>query len=77
METVNDRLDTLERFQRLHAQSIAFCDESITVNKKATAEIATDFEKYKQYITTIHKKIDSYVNERLSFLFRFFNGPSC
>ena len=29
-ETINDRLDTIERHQRLHAQSIAFADAAIS-----------------------------------------------
>ena len=68
IEGITDRLDTIERFQRLHAQSLAFCDEGITGNRKLMSEMDADITKYKEYITYIHQKIDKYVNEQFRCL---------
>lgn len=64
VDGINDRLDTLERFQQLHAQSIAFCDQSVTGNRNAIKMISQDFEKYKQFITITHGFIDRFVNDK-------------
>ena len=68
IETINDRLDTLERYQRLHAQSLAYCDEGITNNRKAITATDDDIATYKKFIAGIHGTIDRYVNEQLSLL---------
>ena len=66
IEGIIDRLDTLERYQRLHAQSIAFCDESITGNRTAITTLSQDVERYKEFITLTHKHIDKFVNNKHS-----------
>ena len=68
LENVNDRLDTLERTGRLHAQTLAHTDEEITNQRAGIRGMSNDFEAYKEFITTIHKKIDSHLTNRTDTL---------
>lgn len=48
LEVLNDRLDTLERLTRMHGQSIAAVDESLTNHRAQSRAFGDDVEKYKQ-----------------------------
>ena len=63
-ESISDRLDTIERHQRLHAQSIAFADAAISDVVKKVYEMDTDIGAYKGYITETHQLIDSEMTSR-------------
>ena len=63
-ETINDRLDTIERHQRLHAQSIAFADAAISDVAKKVCDMDADICAYKRYITETHQLIDSEMTSR-------------
>ena len=60
-EDVHDRLDALERIQRLHATSITHADQAISENRAAINTLDTDISAYKIFITKTHKVIDEYV----------------
>ena len=60
-EDVHDRLDALERLQRLHATSITHADQAISENRAAINVLDTDISAYKLFITKTHKVIDEYV----------------
>ena len=60
-EDVHDRLDALERLQRLHATSITHADQAISENRAAINVLDTDISAYKLFITKTHKIIDDYV----------------
>ena len=60
-EDVHDRLDALERLQRLHATSITHADQAISENRAAINVLDTDISAYKLFITNTHKVIDEYV----------------
>ena len=60
-EDVHDRLDALERLQRLHATSITHADQAISENRAAINVLDTDISAYKVFITNTHKVIDEYV----------------
>jgi hypothetical protein len=63
-ETINDRLDTIERHQRLHAQSIAFADAAISDVAKKVCDMDADICAYKRYITETHQLIDAEMTSR-------------
>ena len=56
---IYDRLDTVERYSRLHAGHIASSDAKISA-------MADDLEKYKEHITSTHKVIDTWIKERFA-----------
>ena len=60
---IHDRIDALERLQRLHAQSITHADEAITANRGAIHHMDVDISKYKLFITETHGTIDKYVEQ--------------
>ena len=61
---INDRLDTIERHQRLHAQSIAYADAAISDTAKNVHDIDADLSNYKRFITETHGLIDSEMTAR-------------
>ena len=60
---IHDRIDALERLQRLHAQSITHADEAITANRCAINHMDSDILAYKRFITETHGTIDKYVEQ--------------
>lgn len=60
---IHDRIDALERLQRLHAQSITHADEAITANRGAINLMDQDISKYKLFIAETHGTIDGYVKQ--------------
>ena len=60
---IHDRIDALERLQRLHAQSITHADEAITANRGAINHLDKDISAYKIFITETHGRIDQYVEQ--------------
>ena len=61
---IDGRLDTIERHQRLHAQSIAYADAAISDTAKKVHDIDTDIANYKSFITDTHGLIDSEMTAR-------------
>ena len=61
VETIHDRLDTLERHQHLHAQSIAHAYEEASTHRAHSKVMHDDFEAYKKFITGTHVNIDACV----------------
>ena len=66
LETVQDRVETLERLTRLHAQSIAHQDQEHKKMHGKVSEFYNDFEAYKKFVTDTHKHIDLYVTENFN-----------
>ena len=66
IEGIYDRLDTLERYSRLHAQTIAATDEAVNGNRARLVDMSNDFDAYKVFITSTHKTIDSYLDKRFN-----------
>ena len=64
LEHIHDRLDTLERLTRLHAQTIAHADEMAVETRSAVVATDKDISMYKNHITSMHQTIDRYVTER-------------
>ena len=65
---VCDRLDTVERVQRLHAQSIAHGDEVTTSVGRKLRETINDIDAYKKFMTDTHKVIDNFIEERTQLM---------
>ena len=66
LEVLNDRLDTLERLTRMHGQSIAAVDESLTNHRAQSRAFGDDVEKYKQFITGTHVRIDQHITKQVA-----------
>ena len=49
---LEDRMGTVERYTRMHAQTIAMSDEAITQNHRRVVELDDDISRYKQFITS-------------------------
>ena len=62
MEHVHDRLDTLERLTRLHAQSIAHRDETASETRQGIVTVEKDLGMYKNHVTSMHQTIDRYIS---------------
>ena len=75
IEGINDRLDTLERLTRLHAQTIAHQNETVVEIQTGLVATDNDVVAYKAHVTSMHQTIDKFcvekfggVNERLELL---------
>ena len=65
--SIEDRLDTTERYIRLHAQTIAITDEVVTDNRNKIKIIADDIDAYKNYLQNTLGSIEKYVNDKTDF----------
>ena len=65
---IEDRMDTVERYTRMHAQTIAKSDEAITSNYRRNVAIEDYITKYKAFITSSHHAIDGFISSKTNVL---------
>ena len=67
-DNVESRIDSLERMQRSHAQSLALGDEVMTENRRRITCIADDSENYKKFGTGVHVAIDNHIKNQMQLV---------
>ena len=65
-EDVNDRLDTVERYLRLHAQTIAITDEVVSDGRQKLKLVTEDIDAYKNYMQTTLGSVETFVTDKMS-----------
>ena len=65
LQIMHDRLDSLERYSRMHAASIVHTDEDNKLTRTAFRAMHEDFEQYKKFITQTHSVIDTHITNQL------------
>ena len=68
LEVVIDRIDTLERHTRLHAQSIAQQHEAVGVVSSKMSATAHDVDAYKKFVSSCHANMDVVLTDRMGKL---------
>ena len=63
-EAIEDRLETCERYSRMHAQTISITDEIVTSNRHAIKTISDDIGAYKSYLASTHVVIQKYIDDK-------------
>ena len=59
-----DRLDSIERANRMHGQSLAHAHEGIKQNRTAIESLDRDICQYKAFITDTHKRMVEHFFEK-------------
>ena len=68
LEVVVDRIDTLERHTRLHAQSIAQQHEAVGVVSPRMSATTHDIDAYKTSVSSCHANMDLVLTDRMGKL---------
>ena len=68
LEVVVDRIDTLERHPRLHAQKIDHEHQAIGTVSARLAANSNDIDAYKKFIGKYHENMDLVITDRLGKL---------
>ena len=64
LEAFNDRLESIERQQRMLGQTVAGIEEMNRTHRQSHMDLVNDVDKYKAYVSTTFVKIDSWVNDK-------------
>ena len=68
LESVADRIDSLERYSRMHGQTITHLNESQTAAQTRLDAVCRDIDAYKSHITSVHTNMELVLNQRLGRL---------
>ena len=68
LEATNDRIDTLERLQRMNAQATNHFDESLRGLNLRMTDIGTDITDFRSSVSTAHSNMDRVISDRLAAL---------
>ena len=61
-------METMERLNRLHAQTLAGFQETFTEHNRKFKVLDDDYAAYKTFITGVHSTIDEVMTARLDAL---------
>ena len=68
LEYCNDRIDGLERSNRLLAQTLAQVNAENVATRSRLVDVATDVEAYKVFVGSVHTNMEQVVSHKLSEL---------
>ena len=68
LKATNDRIDTLERLQRMSAQTTNHFDESLRGFHSCIAEVCSDITDFRTSVSTAHCNMDRVLTDRLANL---------
>ena len=65
LQLCNDRIDTLERADRMFAQTIAVVDKENNATRSRVSDIHADIEQYKLFISGVHSNMEKVVTHKV------------
>ena len=58
LQLCNDRIDALERTDRMFAQTLAVVDKENNATRSRVSDIHADIEQYKLFISGVHSNME-------------------